>query len=68
MFETIELFMKNGFIHFRLIASVNRNFGTPGVSTIRSLDKDKYPVIIVINRIRSSTEISNVLSGMLDKY
>jgi len=46
-----------------LIASVNRNFGTNGVSTIRSFDRDKYPVIIVVTRVRSATEICSVLSG-----
>ncbi|CAL8103451.1 unnamed protein product [Orchesella dallaii] len=72
--ESVVSYMTNNFVVWGwdvtnesnrqlLITSVNRNFGTPGVSTIRSLDRDKYPVIIVVSRVRSATEICNVLSG-----
>jgi len=46
-----------------LLNAANRNFGTTVVGTIRSIEKDKYPVIIVVSRIRAATEINSVIYG-----
>jgi FAS-associated factor 2 len=46
-----------------LLASVSRSFGPSGVATIRSFDMDRYPVIILVSRIRAATEIVSVVSG-----
>jgi len=46
-----------------LLGSVSRAFGPAGVSTIRTFDVDRYPVIIIVSRIRATTEIVSVVSG-----
>jgi len=46
-----------------LLTSANKSFGPPGVSAIRQIEKDRYPVIIVVSRVRAATEICDIIYG-----
>lgn len=73
--ESVVSYMTNNFVIWGwdvtnesnrqlLLSGVNRNFGPPGVGTIRSLDRERYPVIIIVSRVRSATEICSVIGGI----
>jgi len=50
------------------MATIAKSFGSNGSKTIRDLDQDRYPVIIVVSRNRGTTEITSVISGMTGLY
>eukprot|EP00057_Strongylocentrotus_purpuratus_P028360 XP_011682834.1 PREDICTED: FAS-associated factor 1 isoform X1 [Strongylocentrotus purpuratus] len=49
----------------RLLAVCTRIFGSVTASTLKNLQQDKFPLLLLAMRIRSSTEVFSVLQGNL---
>ena len=46
------------------MASIQRTFGESGFAQIRSLDQERYPVILIVSRVRSVTEFTVITSNV----
>nr|CAD7456761.1 unnamed protein product [Timema tahoe] len=49
----------------KFLASVSQTLGAVAAMTIRTIDKERLPALIIIMRLRSSTEIFTVVHGTL---
>lgn len=48
---------------FRFLASINRTLSPVAATAVRNVDVDVFPVLMIIMRSRSNTEIFTVIHG-----
>jgi hypothetical protein len=53
-------------ICFRFLGSVTRTLGSVAAMTIRNIEVERLPALLVIMRMRSATEIFTVVHGMIN--
>ena len=51
------------FAFFRFLASINQALGPTAARAVRNIDVDTMPVLIIIMRTRSNTEIFRIVQG-----
>jgi len=72
--ESVVTYLSNNFVVWgwdltfesnraRLLSAITRQFGNVAADTLRSIDQEKLPVLLIIIRNRSNTEIYSVIHG-----
>jgi hypothetical protein len=52
----------------RFLGSVTRTLGSVAAMTIRNIEVERLPALLIIMRMRSATEIFTVVYGMVNFY
>ncbi|XP_022101675.1 FAS-associated factor 1-like isoform X2 [Acanthaster planci] len=47
----------------RLLSTCTKMFGSVTAATVRGLNQDKFPLLLIVMRIRSNTEVLSILQG-----
>lgn len=51
---------------YRFLGSVTRTLGSVAAMTIRNIEVERLPALLIIMRMRSATEIFTIVHGMIN--